>query len=926
LGEEASTKHSKHTKGLYPTPQEMRDASAKIRQAPDQIEDYYKIQKGRLARLRKNLPLVEHSGQKELLDYLRKEGQNMLIRSFDPQSKNTVVVQAAAKVFHDMQKSEDSAFFEIHSRMSEAIPPVDENGHRIDHMSVFASEMYNFGIYFENIGMLDNHELLHTLIISTFCAAMSRDCALLFGMPAAIPHIFLMGVRGTGKSHTIEVLANLLLEGTVNTMNSHSSRAYDSGTTNVSDTATVSDELTADVAPEKAKSPQEVASVHQKKSAMTEGVLTHMYLECNKEGGRETITIRSMVRQLTIILANDREIPQGDDSFYNRLLTHYFFVSNQRSGSRDLTLQSCNMAGGSVSSILQSRSSLRDKWIKFLHAACVFISKGVQLMCFPYPNIIMLYLHFTNVYTKVIRPKVPSITRHNRIAGMMFAEGVMLTIAHAVHITCASEASSILDFNHATQTLKLKPFRMEQLFSANPYLFCSEDIAMFVITKYVYKHMIPAVHYITATALAKIGCGYEKGKTKGPFNPSRQTGVTMDAAVKYAKYKEGNDISVEDPNFLQSRLTLGAICDWFTRVGGQNSYSAKEILMFLSGMEINVRYFDPLNPTAPPEMKRVFAAKIIDPREMGRANSLGHTTGPDPASIVQLSVAYLEDFHPDDITKQIMKAMCYTGTRPRDILLGYTNPAFPFMYQKYTLKKGSKPLDVSDTSFMADSIKEGLCTAYSISLESRDHANMINKITNQKYHFTEDAEKFLHLEWLKAYATLPGNMPPEVFLHKNVSDIVYQRRHELACYRPKPFVYPDDIEKEYASLIKKIKDQEEEAAREAVGIPSSSSDIPHLRDDSEIVQDATLISRLQSGKGILSTNTEITDPELEEIADSLMQEFSFQDEMDAWSHYEMTETLREIEEEAKKKHVQKLIPTSSSSSSSSTKSKRVRFE
>lgn len=681
------------------------------------------------------------SVRRMLTRMLRQAGMREFVAAFQSRhAKNTTVVRAAARTLNELRVGTATAYME---RMC-ILPDHGVAQGMLARQLFEAHSVYGMRDAALFCGIM--HDILRT--------AADADIDELYGHCKDIAHVKNYGPPGTGKSHMQEAMVQTKLPGTFRYVSSGSLRSQNTPK-DQSDGVDVYDEITGAVAYTASSTPQEEQQRQNTKQMMTSYSVTHAVLTTPKEdygresvAGRKTYSTVSRRHSMLFVSGNDAGDPQRGAALNARFANNTWANIVQGGVAQDVTPLILTPGASSTSAMMDTRLDNTNRWYsERQHPIAVAAQKLMATGGLPVPNIDTFKIHWSHVYAMLAR-QVPSIQKKNRTTGRMLSRAQAMALSYAIEVVFASEISPLVERDFTANTVKCKPFCMEQVALLRSYLFLPEDLAIHIITEFVHRYYLPSHVYTAARSIANTYCDFYTTE-------QRKNGLGTDAALK-PQYKRQtteapgmagqHTVSYENRGYVTAVVDRQALIGFLKREHGHNYSSADAVLLELEGMcvraPVHKMDFGDANEGA---MRTQHLSVPV----------LTFTTSVSPitrreVTEVCISTYYLERFLPKEVTERVLAAISYNGIREREVMLGVAREQNNAMWYTHKIRRSEHPLRIANNNFIGAQAKRLFYSNTSLTRDRRDVVGETSAHSDapEITYDSQDMEQHLCVKWL----------------------------------------------------------------------------------------------------------------------------------------------------------------------------------
>jgi hypothetical protein len=755
-----------HTSLIPISTDEVKDPNTQVVQSA--IAKKIDEQLERLRKLRDHALYLTKGEITCMIDALREDGRKLLNVHFRPDAANSVPCRKAASLLinlHDLEQTAHRLIPSIASRIARK--------HGQAPMSLFATHMLDIAELFKEMGVR-HFQATHRTLIAAFTAAFEKKTADALGEPNILMHLFNVGVQGIGKSKINEMIASITLPGTIVASDSSSLKAPFSDNGFVSDVVLVTEELPYT----DRMTPDQKVQFTQQKIKLSEGQSNHTYLEINKETGART-TRHLVVQHGAVQSTNSNDYPftKNETSFMSRHLNSFLPNIRKMQGEMSLSTMVVPLESNPLMAKITSSSASKPEQIKFMQACTIYLWKAAAMFAIPYPSSIMFAIHMRRLMV-FLDEYFPGATNNNRWSSMMANEFKTMTIMHAVHYLFFSEVSPLIQYDATTKQRKILPFDFSQLLLAKHLMFGSEDMAFYILTKYVDEFYVRREAYYLALLLAEYSGNYVDCNNISDIDPKYRRKLPADTNPTWATMEGVGGQCVTDLNYIELVHSYGELKNDFL-LRGYNETIFRELVLYLSGLQIKVKSRNDDRKTC-----ELYALVLKTPASL-YTNSQA-SSDINPLTKIKISIAYLQELCPAKVLQKVMSVLQYKGIRERNVLLGvpYEGTCLP---QIYSLKSNNTPIDITDFHDLKTTASASSSSSSSTSTRT------------SKYFFEEDAETILHLKFIEenmSYQEKMAGLDPTTLTHKAIAEKTEQYTrsfHGFNNFEKSEYQYPTDF-------------------------------------------------------------------------------------------------------------------------------------
>ena len=391
---------------------------------------------------------------------IREEGFRRFMQLCSPDADVAGCMKSMIQYYNENSRSGDWSF--IYSRIRSIDPSKGM------YINMEATERI-----FGEAYMLFNRQ--HNTFSIVFNAALSGQNYYRFmeeiGEPGLSPHIMMVGPAAAGKSHVENKLQEALIEGTVDTRGSWTSKSdtgdYEHGK------IMIQSEFSADLANSKSKniSNDQRDRINKFKTEITEMKGAHEYIDLVSDGNVTRRIKRKLDRdrQLVHIVATNSAFI--DDAVRSRLYEVMMNKSDERAAKTISALSATTLDRKDVHT--------REYYYSWLRSTQFLTMAAFKMQCLsalPKTNVNLFKVYYDAAVTAISHvDKKPKAETRSFAQAMAFARVKTMRCAIHKHFHSETAPGEVIDENMQS---KLKPFHFRDLMDIAPYLCIREDTAI----------------------------------------------------------------------------------------------------------------------------------------------------------------------------------------------------------------------------------------------------------------------------------------------------------------------------------------------------------------------------------------------------------------------------------------------------------------
>lgn len=756
-----------------PTSESSKEEDNNVFRVKMPIEEAIEKHLGWFEEIERCAPSMTEEARLTCMELLRQSGGLLLQSVCNIQNKNELpMVKSAISLLRGKEQRQETMYHEM-------VTSFDEFG-------VFGSYMAEMLLVLTDIvGLTNNVDVANDVRINALRVVWSHTIERYFGDSGDKPSHLFYGAPASGKTHTGDVLArDCWLPGTKEDSMTSSERA--NNTFSARGGVIYKDEADATIDPSLASTPVAQAQLAQTKSAMTNHEVSHSFLTINQDArGKDQVHNRKIAHLITpypavrLASVNRRKIG-NEPSFATRWLVDYW--KHEVDAGNKLRLLNAVMPVTDGTRAQDPKKSALLFFREMFHkeqAWHTLIALAISTGKLPYPNTQMLRVYWHVIANEMV-DIIPTFLTNIRASGTYlesYAKALCVTTAVQIMFR---ETSPLASFNASTGQTTARPFDLEQVGLVKPYLFLHESAAIFAITRYVHRYILPSEWYIVADAIAREFCQfYGSGDAPVGNRPAFDTQTTAHGEVEV--------LSV-----VRATMTWQTLISRVCALTGHTHQTAEEVIELLQTARIKTPwvYSDPKNNESDG------ASWNGETREIPFMTLQRNETSFSKTVTIFISTYYLIEMSPSKVMARMLRTISHRGIRSRQVMLGVANPKMPSTFLTARLGPGKHVLRVPK-SCMMNKNKQAMFFDSGLTAEKRSimpdvGGNM--QVTNSEVVFDGDVETMLYDKWA---ASIGITDPDERAMRcpKNIDADIRYKHQTFPNYREKIIKrYPQDLQ------------------------------------------------------------------------------------------------------------------------------------